>query len=292
MTIVSAAILSDRGVLRVSGPDATDFLQGLITNDIHACQSGTAIHAGLLTPQGKILFEFIVTGSDAGYLIDCSAELIEALAKRLALYKLRSQVEITNLTGSLTVAALWPDEDISADQAFPDPRLPLLGKRVIAEANIIQTIMGNANLNTVDLADYHSWRIQLGIAEMGQDYGTGEVYPHEANFDQLNGVHFTKGCYVGQEVVSRMKHKTSIRKRFVPVAFIGKLPPMGTTVLANGKSAGVIGSSSSDRGLALLRLDRIEGAATIAAGDTALTILKPDWADFEVPGATPMEVLI
>lgn len=285
MAIVSAVILKDRGVVMVSGADAPGFLQGLISNDIKLIKPGAAIHAGLLSPQGKILFEFIIAHSDDGYLIDCAAEHIAALVKRLSLYKLRAQVEIANVSHSHQVAALWPEQSAGEQGDFADPRLAEMGQRIIAGNKTIENLLNGRGADTKPLADYHARRISLGIAEMGQDYATGEVYPHEANFDQLDGVSYSKGCYVGQEVVSRMKHKTSIRKRFVPIALSGGQVEAGTEILADGKAAGQMGSNIAGRGLALLRLDRIDGAAKISAGEASVTPQKPGWADFDIPGA-------
>jgi len=285
MANISATILDDRSVLHVSGPEAAEFLQGLITNDIGQVKDGAAIHAGLLSPQGKILFEFIIAGHDDGYLIDCAGAEAPALVKRLTLYKLRSKVEIKDLSGALHVAALWPGAEAEAPGLFTDPRLAEMGQRLIGDEASLSQAMKTLSAEPCGPADYHARRIGLGIAEMCQDYPSGEIYPHEANFDRLGGVSFSKGCYVGQEVVSRMKHKTSIRKRIVPVMVSGDAPAMGAEIRADGKAAGQFGSSQDGRGLALLRLDRIEGAQEITAGTARLTPLKPGWADFEVPGA-------
>lgn len=284
MANISAAMLTDRSVLGVSGADAAEFLQGLITNDIKGAADGRAIHAGLLTPQGKILFEFIISGADDGYLIDCAAAYAGALAKRLGMYKLRSKVEISDLSTSHGVAALWPQDGAQISGAFADPRLGAMGARVIAESAALDAALTGAGAQIHPLTDYHTRRIGLGVPEMGQDYDTGEVFPHEANFDMLGGVHFNKGCYVGQEVVSRMKHKTSIRKRFIPVVVEGDMPAMGAEVQAGGKGAGAFGSGSGGRGLALIRFDRIEGADAISAGNATLRPQKPDWAEFDIPG--------
>lgn len=261
MTDNKVVVLEERGICKISGADARDFLQGLITNDIELAAEKRAIHTGLLSPQGKILFEFLIVAEGDGYLIDVAAEYLPDLIKRLNMYKLRADVEIKDMSNEMAVGI--------SDAGLADPRYGPLGNRIIVKSG---------KFEGAGAEKYHTLRISLGIAEMGMDYGSGEVYPHEANFDLLNGVSFTKGCYVGQEVVSRMQHKTDIRKRFAPVKIDGPAPEPGTQIYADGKKAGVVGSSQTDRGIALLRMDRIENAKKIMAGDAVLTPVQPEWA--------------
>ncbi len=278
MSIMSAVILQDRSVLQISGEDARGFLQGLVTNDMALVRAGNAISTALLNPQGKILFDFFVTGAKDGYLIDCARSQKADLIKRLNMYKLRSKVKISDPGEGLGVAVFWPEMAAFKDGArFQDPRHEALGVRVIASLSWLEKAIETP-------ADYHALRIGLGIAEGGQDFNPGEVFPHEANFDQLNGVSFSKGCYVGQEVVSRMRHKTDIRKRFLPVALEGPAPDVGSPVFAGEKKAGIMGSSAGNKGLALLRFDRIDGAGALSCGGARLEVQRPDWADFEIPG--------
>ncbi len=275
---MSAAILHDRSVLQISGEDAQGFLQGLVTNDMARVRAGTAISTALLNPQGKILFDFFITGAKDGYLIDCAGGQRADLIKRLNMYKLRSKVEISDPGERCGVAVCRPGADAFKDAAsFRDPRHEALGVRVIANPSWLEKTIEKP-------VDYHAIRIGLGIAEGGQDFAPCEVFPHEANFDQLNGVSFTKGCYVGQEVVSRMHHKTGIRKRFLPVTLKGPAPEAGSPVFAGEKKAGIMGSSAGNNGLALLRFDRIDGADALNCGGARLEVQRPDWADFEIPG--------
>ena len=289
MTTKQAALLDDRGVVRVCGKDAAEFLQGLITNDMNRLrEAGDAMAAAMLSPQGKVLFEFLVLKQAGGFWLDAPASLVPALVRRLAMYKLRAAVDIADASAELAVSAFWPGLPGDApEMVFADPRLAALGGRAMAQQAELAAYAGTGE------ADYDHHRLQLGVPEAGKDYASGEVFPHEANMDLLNGVSFTKGCYVGQEVVSRMQHKSEIRKRFVPVMIEGPEPEAGADIRAGGKSLGVMGSSAAGRGLALLRLDRLREA--VAAGSALesdgarLTPVQPGWMPMEVPGAAAGE---
>jgi folate-binding protein YgfZ len=282
-----ATLLADRSVLRVAGADARKYLQGLITSDIGKAEGGTAIHAGLLSPQGKILFDFFVIAADSGYLIDVSQDKAAELAKRLAFYRLRAQVEIVEKP-SLTVAAAWGGEPRVPQGAiaYPDSRLPEIGFRLLLPAGASAADLGCASASE---ADYQALRIRLGVPEGGRDYEFGDIFPHEALFDQLNGVDFAKGCFVGQEVVSRMQHRGTARKRIVPVEGAKPLPASGTSIEAGGVPIGALGSVSGACALALVRLDRAEEAIArgtpLMAADVGLTLRKPAFARFAVPTA-------
>jgi tRNA-modifying protein YgfZ len=286
MSHCQATLLSDRGVLRVTGADARKFLQGVITNDLDKAKDGGAIHTGLLSPQGKILFEFFVVSDGDGVLIEASKDTLAEFAKRLGFYRLRAQVEIAEAP-EFRVAAMWDGAPSLPDGAiaFADPRLPALGMRVL--------LPDGASLSDLACAEaseeaYHARRIALGVPEGGRDYALGDTFPHEALFDQLNGVDFKKGCFVGQEVVSRMQHRGTTRKRIVPVE--GDAPlQSGAEVKAGDLPLGIIGSVSGAHGLALLRLDRAGDAAAkgaaLKAGDVTVTLHRPAFAAFEVPAA-------
>jgi folate-binding protein YgfZ len=279
-----ASLLHDRGVLRVAGADAGKFLQGLITNDLGKVNEGAAIHAGLLNPQGKILFDFFIVAADGGYLIDVARDKAGELAKRLGFYRLRAAVEVRE-EPSLEVAAGWGDRpDLSDAIVYADPRLPELGFRTILP-------VAERELGCAPTAEetYHTRRIGFGVPEGGRDYAFGDIFPHEALLDQLNGVDFAKGCFVGQEVVSRMEHRGTARKRIVPVEGVGPLPAPGTSVEAAGISVGSLGSVSGNSGLALIRLDRAEEALArgerLSAGGVRIALRRPAFARFAVPAA-------
>ncbi|MEM7192148.1 MAG: folate-binding protein, partial [Pseudomonadota bacterium] len=240
-------------------------------------------HAGLLSPQGKILVDFFVAPHEGGFLIDMPKESLDGLVKRLSLYKLRSDVVIEP-EPDMRVAAIWngtpelPDGAI----AFSDPRLPELGFRVLLPDGVLLDDAFQIASDT----DYHAHRMGLGVPHGGLDFAYGEAYPHEALFDQLHGVDFQKGCYVGQELVARMEYRTSTRRRIVPVE--GNAPlETGAEVMAGKLPAGKIGSVDGTRGLAMLRLDRAAAAeaqgAPLIAGDTPITFHIPEFATFKAP---------
>ncbi len=278
------AELADRAVIRLAGAGARDFLQGLITNDIAKALPGKAIHAALLSPQGKILFDFFVVPDGDGYLLEVASAQAEALRQRLSFYRLRAAVGI-EAEPSLKVAAAWgaPPADLPAgSHLFADPRLESMGWRLLLprDADLAGLSCGPASE-----ADYHAHRIAQGVPEGGRDYAFGDAFPHEAMFDQLGGVDFAKGCFVGQEVVSRMQHRGTARKRVVGIEGEVDLPP-GAEIFAGEMPIGALGSVDGKSGLALLRLDRAEEAkvknATLRAGDIPIVVRIPPWAHFQI----------
>jgi folate-binding protein YgfZ len=288
----SAAILPERTVLRISSEDARHFLHNLVTSDVETLKTGEACFAALLTPQGKILFDFFVTAvadsEGGGFLLDVSKALAAELLKRLTFYKLRSKVEIEPRPDLAVAVALdgTPPEEIGF--AFKDPRHPKLGTRIILPAAGAEAALGKAGFKLAGAEEWERLRISLGVPEGGKDFVYGDTFPHEANMDQLGGVDFTKGCFIGQEVVSRMQHKSVTRTRVVPVAYKDVSPLEGVEVKIGEKAAGFFGSAANGRGLAKLRLDRVEdglkAGGSLSAGNIALTLVKPDWAKFPFPG--------
>lgn len=296
MTPARIAALSDRGVVRVAGEDAEKLLQGIISNDMGLLASQPAIHAALLTPQGKILFEFFVAKASGGdFLLETARDKAADLAKRLGFYKLRAKVEIRNVSDNYRVLALWGPSPQSPGEtagtvSFPDPRLSALGLRILAEAGFATDSAAATNGLDASPEDYHAHRIALGVPEGGKDYVLGDTFPHEADLDQLNGVSFTKGCYVGQEVVSRMQNRGNVRKRVVPIEGEAPLMP-GAEVKAGAAAIGTVGSVAGRLALALVRLDRAAEATAkgqaLTADGVAITLRKPDWASFDLaPPAT------
>ncbi|HSI41569.1 MAG TPA: folate-binding protein [Xanthobacteraceae bacterium] len=273
---MAMAVLDDRAVVRVAGAEAHGFLDRLLTNRVPA--PGEASFAALLSPQGKILADMILTAAPDEVRLELPRVLMADLLKRLALYRLRARIEIAPLDG-LAVVVVW---DEAADGAVPDPRLKGLGARLhLPQADAQARADATA-------ADWHAHRIALGVPEGGRDFAYGDAFPHEADMDQLNGIDFTKGCYVGQEIVSRMQHRGTARTRIIPFAVCGAPPPPGTEIVAGGKSIGRLGSGVDGRVLASVRLDRIEDARAaghnIEADGTALVPEKPEWARFAIPG--------
>lgn len=273
MSAAKVARLHDRGVVSVIGPNAGQFLQGLITNDMAAFENGAAaIHAGLLSPQGKILFDVFVVQSPGGFVLEIAGEKLADFVKRLTMYKLRADVTIGDASADFQVLALWGEDASSSGEtvktiAFGDPRLPALGLRILAEARFASDIASATNGVETDPNDYHAHRIELGVPEGGKDFLFGDTVPHEADFDLFHGVSFTKGCYVGQEVVARMQNKSIIRKRVVGIAAAAPLTS-GADIMLGDVVIGRVGSVAGQRGLALIRLDR---AAEAVDKGTALT---------------------
>lgn len=286
MTACKCAKLPDRTVIEIGGADAEQFLQGLITNDIEQTRDGRAIHAALLTPQGKILFDFLVVAHGTGFLLDCRREIAADLSKRLTFYRLRAAVEISDRSDAMSVHAIWDGEPAATAEGviFADPRLPALGHRLIA-LSAQDALKAWCNEAPADV--YHAHRIALGVSEGGLDYPLGDTFPHEADYDQLGGIDFAKGCFVGQEVVSRMEHRGTARKRIVPVEGETALTS-GAEITANGSTIGSVGSVAGDKALAMIRLDRAEKALgagnTLQADGVAITLVQPAWATFTVPG--------
>lgn len=289
-----SAHLADRGVVRVSGEDAKSFLDGLVTCDLDKVSPRSARLGALLSPQGKILFDFIVFEAppeiEGGYYLDVLKVHAPELAKRLGFYKLRAKVAIQDLSETLTVAAGW-DEPRPAEETglvADDPRLRDLGWRAIVAAEDV------AEFASVPVERYHARRIALGVPEGGRDFLFGDAFPHEALMDQLQGVDFDKGCYVGQEVVSRMQHRGTARTRIVPAVYEGGFAAeVGVEVTAGEKNLGKTGTGAEGRGLVTIRLDRAADALaageTIRAGGMPIRLEKPAWIGFAFPGEQASE---
>jgi tRNA-modifying protein YgfZ len=297
MTSAKIVLLADRGVVRVTGADAEKLLQGIISNDMELLASQSAIHTALLTPQGKILFDFFVVNSGDGFLLETARDEAADLAKRLNLYKLRAKVDIREASDDYRVLALWGSSPHSFGEtvgtvSFPDPRLPALGSRILAEARFATDIAGATSGVDVSPEDYHAHRIALGVPEGGKDYVLGDTFPHEADLDQLSGVSFSKGCFVGQEVVSRMQNRASVRKRVVPIEGEAPLTP-GAEIKVGAAAIGTVGSVAGTMALALVRLDRAAEAKAkgqaLTADGVLVTLRKPDWATFDHTPAAAAE---
>jgi folate-binding protein YgfZ len=286
-TEMPLACLDDRAIVRVAGPEAETFLQNIITADMASLAEAGIAYGGLLTPQGKILFDFLIhdrpQGDDGGdvFLFDLPAGQADAFIKRLGFYRLRAKVDIT-LAQDLAVFAAWTDGDNAPAGARPDPRLEELGRRWIAEPGSVTTDA------TCD--DWHAHRITLTVPESGVDFVFGEAFPYDAAMDALNGIAFAKGCYIGQEVVSRMQHRGTARRRIVGLGADRQLPEAGADITIDGRPIGRLGSSDGQNGIGLVRLDRLgagmAAGATILAGDMPVRASLPDWATYDWPDAS------
>jgi tRNA-modifying protein YgfZ len=299
-----AALLPDRGVAKVAGDGARSFLHGLVTTDILNLTPGVARFCALLTPQGKIIADFFVTEAPVkdggGFFLDVPRERTAALVEKLNLYKLRAKVIVEDLSEILGVLAAWAGDPTSqsAPQSentgervglrYADPRLPALGFRVMLPPHLAANAASGLGATLVAASEYEAHRIALGIPSGGPDFSYGDAFPHETDMDQLGGVDFAKGCYVGQEVVSRMEHRGTARTRAVPIDYDGAAPETGAMVSAGDHQLGRVGSAAAGRAIALLRLDRVADALAngeaLTSGNTPIRLVKPDWARFPFPG--------
>jgi folate-binding protein YgfZ len=282
---MKAAFLPDRGVVKVSGIDARDFLNGLVTTDATLLRPGLGRFGALLTPQGKIVVDFLITeapaGHGGGFLLDCPLALAQALTDKLGFYKLRAKVAVENLSESLGVLAAWGGEpSIKPDLAFADPRNIALGWRILVPEELAPKVADLIGADLVDSSVYDAHRIVSGAPRGGLDFMYGDAFPHETNMDRLHGVDFDKGCYVGQEVVSRMQHRGTARTRTVRVIVDGPAPEPGAAILAGDKPVGTMGSTAGPNGLALIRIDRAADAVAagmpLTAGGIAVRLAEPD----------------
>ena len=289
-------ILEARGLLRAAGPDARTFLQGMVSNDVTKLGPERAIWSAFLTPQGKFLHEFFMTeepgpGAES-LLLDCEAARLDDLRGRLARYRLRAKIELTDVSADHAVAAIFGEGALEAlglpaelgaakpfggGIAYVDPRLAALGARAVLPRTGAQAALEGAGIAAATLAEYDALRIGLGVPDGSRDLEIERSPLLENGFDELHGIDWDKGCFMGQELTARTKYRALIKKRLLPVAIEGPAPEPGTQVTAAGKDAGVLRSSVDGVGLALLRLEHLE--APLRAGAARLTAKKPDWLD-------------
>lgn len=262
------APLPDRGVLEIAGPDRAAFLQGLVSNDVTAIPAGGAVWAALLTPQGKWLADFFVLEAGETLLLDAEAAQIPDLALRLGRFRLRSKVTLRDASADWRMHAAWGTAAAPDGLAARDPRLPEAGWRLLAAA----PLPANATAE-----DYDRHRLALGLPDGSKDLEREKSILLEAGFDELNGVSWSKGCYMGQELTARTRYRGLIKRRLVPVRVDGPLPPRGATLTdAAGVEIGEMRSGRDDAGLAVLRIDAL-GRAPFSAGEAVLTPSIPTW---------------
>ncbi len=278
MTVFIAS-LPDRAIVELRGEGTLAFLQDLVTCNVGALKPGEAAHGGLLTPQGKILFDFFILATADGVLVDCAADSAAGLVQKLTLYRLRRALSIEPID-ELAVAAAWGDVHeltVTGGHMFTDPRNADLGARVIAPATVIDAISAQPPQTYLD----HRYRLGIGDAA---EIGSGDLFPHEACYDQFSSVDFAKGCYVGQEVVSRMQHRGTARSRLVPVDGSAALPASGSKITVDDRQVGTILGSHGSHGLALIRLDRAAKAAlagkVLSVDGQQIAMHKPAWANW------------
>jgi folate-binding protein YgfZ len=286
---MTVAQLPDRTLVAVSGPDAEHFLQNIITTDLDTLDDRVARPGALLLPQGKILFDFLVSRAGAGaFLLDCRFDIADDFIRRLMLYRLRAKVEITK-QDQMLVSVSWGNEsghstfDSTTSQSdsstVRDLRFP--------DQEAVHRTYATGMKAFGATGDWNALRVAHGIAESGADYALGEAFPHDVLLDELGGIGFKKGCYVGQEVVSRIQHRGTARRRVLLVSGLLRLPEPRTEIKANGRVVGSLGTVAGKRGLAIARIDRVKDAldsgTPLLAGKLPVELSIPGWAKFTFP---------
>jgi hypothetical protein len=272
------ALLPHRSVIAVGGPDRAEFLQGLISNDTAKVGPGQAIWAALLTPQGRFLNDmFVVEDGNGAFLLETERERAAALARKLKMYTLRSKVTVEDRSDAMEVAVVFgPDAEtivpVAGATAFVDPRLPELGVRVLLPTGQAAALLGVAE---APIAEYEALRLGLGVPDGSRDLPVEKALLLESGFDELHGVDWQKGCYMGQELTARTKYRGLIKRRLFPVKVEGALPPPGTPVERDGREVGEIRSGSGDRALAMLQLDAAD--APLSSAGAKIVAEVPTW---------------
>ncbi|MDB5363477.1 MAG: glycine cleavage system protein [Rhodospirillales bacterium] len=283
-----------RGLLLLSGEDRSKFLQGLVSNDVRKLSATHAIWAALLTPQGKYLHDFFIAEQGDGWLIDGEGARIADLKRRLSLYKLRARIMLEDVSDRFEVLQAWgpgagapfglgdPGQAIQRDGAvaFLDPRLGDLGVRLIATKGTGAALLGGLGYAPGAIADWDLRRLGHGVPDGSRDMTLEKAILLENGFDELHGVAWDKGCYIGQELTARTKYRGLIKKRLMPVAIDGPLPEPGTLILRDGQEAGEIRSGRAGLAVALVRLDAIEAGTPLVAGEATVRPLRPAWAKY------------
>ncbi len=299
MPTPTCALLDNRGILRLTGPDSRTLLQGLISNDITSLTPGHALYAALLTPQGKYLFDFLLYDSPGGILLDGELARVPALLQRLSMYRLRANVAMENASDELCLLAVT-GADAAERLGLPpsaaaartegdavlavDPRLVELGGRVVLPRSGVDGFIAAHGLTPAPFTDYDRLRLSLGVPDGSRDLIVDKSLLLESGFEELNGVSFTKGCFVGQELTARTKHRGLVKKRLLPVEVTGALPPAGTPITLGERDAGEVRSGVDGMALALLRLEQlaVTGKGPLLAGEATLTPQPPAW--LRLPG--------
>ena len=293
MNINNVYILEDRGILFIQGTDTKEFLQNLITNDINKVDEANSCFASLLTPQGKYLFDFLVVKHKKGYFIDCEKKQIEELFKQLNIYKLRSDIEILNLSNEFVVAAFSYEKFISFDEAkdlpgntfkygedpvFLDPRHKKLGGRLIINLEKLYLSLKKLDLKSTNPKEYYKKSYELGILQKNTEKLRNKLFGIECNFEELNGIDFKKGCYIGQEITSRIKLRNKLSKRLLPIKLIeGKLIE-GATIKNNDNEIGKV-LINNQYPFAIIKYlsDNFDPKIKYKSEEAVLKIIIPEW---------------
>ena len=293
MNINNACILEDRGILFIDGADSKDFLQNIVTNDINKVNENKSCFASLLTPQGKFLFDFVVIRHKKGYFIDCEKKQIDQLYKQLQVYKLRSKVEILNLSNEFVVAAISKEKFLSFENAKDengftikyredpivlDPRNKELGGRLIINLEKLSLSIENLKLKSVESKDYYDFSFKLGVVQLNTDKLQNKLFGIECNFEELNGLDFKKGCYVGQENTARIKLKDKLSKKLLPIEVLEGSIKVDDQVSINKKELGkILISEKYPFGLIKFKDENFDFDKKLNCGSASIKVLRPEW---------------
>ena len=295
MNIKNVYLLEDRAILYLSGEDTKEFLQNLISNDINKVNETNTCFTSLLSPQGKFLYEFIIIKHKSGYLIDCEKSQADGLYKQLSIYKLRSKVEILNLSNEFVVAAFSYEKFLTFDEAqdspgftlkyredpiFLDPRNKQLGARLIINLEKLYLSLKKLDLHNTNLSDYYSFCHELGIVPKDLNKLQNKIFGIECNYEELNGIDFKKGCYVGQENTARIKLKNKLSKRLFPINLLSGKLNEGESIYANETEIGKV-LIDNDFPFALIKyLDKnFDEKLIFKSREAEFNIKKPDWIE-------------
>ena len=293
MNIKNVYILEDRGILFINGLDAKEFLQNLVTNDINKVDNSNSCFASLLTPQGKFLFDFLIVKHKSGYFIDCEKKQADNLFKKLNIYKLRSKVEIMNLSNEFVIAAFSYEKFMSFKEAkdilgytfkyredpiILDPRHKKLGGRLIINLEKLYLSLKKLDLKSAEPNEYYKFSHELGIPQRDMDKLSDKLFGIECNFEELNGIDFKKGCYVGQEPTSRKELRTKLSKRLLPIQLIKGNLEEGASIFNNENEVGkVLINNDQPFGLIKYLSDHFNHEAEFRSENATFKIKKPDW---------------
>ena len=281
--------LSERGLIKIAGPDTRDFLQGLVSQNMQRVTDTQAVYSAFLTPQGKFLFDFFAFEMDGAVFLDVEAERRSDFFKRLSMYKLRSDVELTDETENFSVYGVLDSQGfaergqakgIDGGVIYADPRLLNMGCRAVLPASDASALEA-MGLSVGDLDSFETLRMSLGLADGSRDMSVDKALLLENGFEELDGVDFGKGCFMGQELTARTRYRGLVKKRLLPVTIDGPAVEPGTAFELDGKAAGEMKTSVGNQGLALVRLEQLSDGVSFTAGDTTITPSVPDWVVFQ-----------
>jgi len=292
MSNLSFSQLNDRGIIKISGPDAREFLQGLVSGDVNNVGANNSIWSAFLSPQGKYLYDFFVGEMGGALVLDCERERLGGFLKKLSMFKLKARVEISDESNNLSVFVAWgngcenaigtnpsPGSSVQfgGGIAFVDPRSEKIGARIIAPEQTAVDALIAAGFARAAIGPYNRLRITLGLPDGSHDMTVDRALLLENGFEELGGVSFEKGCYIGQEVTARTRYRGLVKKRLVPVSIDGPAPAPGTAIICDEREIGEMKSSETDMGLALIRVENLNDKNPLIANGANLKPVIPDW---------------